>query len=45
MDGGFNIFFNVENSIKREMRKNGFSKKKFKQEQNAALLQGITTPN
>ena len=24
----FNIFFNVENSIKREMRRNCFSKKK-----------------
>ena len=27
--GGGSIFFNVENSIKREIRKNCFSKKKF----------------
>ena len=29
IDGGFNIFFNVENSIKHEMKKNSFSKKKI----------------
>ena len=28
-DGGVSIFFNVENSIKREIRKNCFSKKKI----------------
>ena len=29
IDRGFNLFFNVENSIKREMRKNWFPKKKL----------------
>ena len=28
-EGGVSIFFNVENSIKREIRKNCFSKKKI----------------
>ena len=31
-DGGVSIFFNVENSIKREIRKNCFSKKNSKHE-------------
>ena len=28
-DGGVSIFFNVENSLKREIRRNCFSKKKI----------------